>query len=59
MGHQPDYIEPEDEAALADIDTTGQSDEEEIDNLTTFDSYDIIASAIQETQGDPKTLHEA
>ena len=59
-GYHPDYVEPEDETALADIDFEQQSSEDdEIDNLTTYDSYDVIASAIQDTQGDPKTLFEA
>jgi len=54
-GFHPDYVNP-DEATLADIDT---SDEDEDDNINTYDSYDLIASAIQDTQGDPKTLREA
>jgi hypothetical protein len=52
-GYHPDYA---DEATLADVDV---SDDDEVNDLSTYDSYDIIASAIQDTQGDPKTLQEA
>jgi hypothetical protein len=50
-GFHPDYVDP-DEAALADI-------EDENDDINTYDSYNIIASAIQDTEGDLKTLREA
>ena len=55
-GFHPDYVNP-DEAALADIEFS--DDDEEDNNLNTYDAYDLIASAIQDTQGDPKTLREA
>jgi hypothetical protein len=47
-GFHPNYVDP-DEAALADI-------EDKDNDINTYDSYDIIASAIQDTEGDPKML---
>ena len=65
-GYHPDYIEPEganEAALLAQLEEQIDDDDDDEDNmwdpLNTFDSYDVIASTIQETQSDLKTLHEA
>ena len=55
QGWHPDYVDP-DEAMLTDINL---SDDNEGDNLNTYDTCDLIASAIQDMQGNPKMLQEA
>jgi hypothetical protein len=47
----PNYVNP-DKAALADI-------KDEDNDINTYDSYNIITSAIQDTEGDLKMLQEA
>lgn len=63
-GYHPDYIEPDstnEAALLAQLEEQidDDYDDDEYDAYNTLDSYDIIASAIQETQSDLKTLREA
>jgi hypothetical protein len=62
QGYHPDYIDPEganEAMLLVQLEEQMDEDEDEFDPLNTFDSYEVIALAIQETQSNPKTLREA
>jgi hypothetical protein len=62
-GYHPDYVEPDvinEAALLAQLKEQMEDDygNDEYNTYNTLDSYNIIASAIQEMQSDPKTLQE-
>ena len=62
-GYHPNYVEPDvmnEAALLVQLEEQMEDDygDDEYDTYNMLDLYDIIASAIQETQSDPKTLQE-
>jgi hypothetical protein len=61
-GYHPDHINPKGAnkaALLAPLEEQINEDKDKFNPLNTFNSYEVITLAIQETQSDPKTLKEA